>query len=212
MMQRSTMHKIFILVAMAPCLAAASLRAQQMSGMGGMGAGMPMPGDPPSPDAMNSNLIYGQNGAMGILLEQGFIRDLVVNGKTETGLSQLAVTNSSNAYVKSLAKVILADHQVMDAEVTAAASRLKVKLPQGPSGHLLKQEKKMQAMSGSQFDQAYLKELDHDLAEDGKRAKKGILSADSPDTRKLMAEVYTESQVRGKVIEEVGKEENLNLK
>ncbi|HUZ04066.1 MAG TPA: DUF4142 domain-containing protein, partial [Acidobacteriaceae bacterium] len=122
MMKQSAMRKIFILVAMAPCLAAATLWAQMPS----IGGAMPtQPGaDPKQTGApyqalMNDNPVYGQKDTMVILLEQGFIRDLAINGQTETGLSQLAVTNSSNAYVKSLAKVIIADHQVMDAEVTA---------------------------------------------------------------------------------------------
>ena len=161
---------------------------------------------------MNDDPGYGQKDATIILQEQGVIRNLAINAQTESGLSQLAVTNSDNKYVKSLAKVILVDHQVLDAEVTAAASKVKVSLPKGPSGRLLKQEKKMQAMSGSQFDQAYLKELDHDITVDGKSAKIGIQSTDSPDIRQLMAKVYNVSQSLNKVILDVGKVENLKLK
>ncbi len=215
MIRQSIKSKIFVLFALAPCLAAVSLWAQQMGGPGGLGAVAPMPmlsNPPAAPSSMNDDPAYVQKDAMIILQEKEILRDLAINGQAETGLSQLAVTNTSNAYVKSLAKVILVDHQVMDAEVTAAATKLKVKLPQEPSGHLRKQEKKMQALTGSDFDQAYLKELDHDVTVDGKRAKIGTQSTDSPDIRQLMAKVYNVSESLNKVILDVGKAESLNLK
>lgn len=209
MMQRSTKRKIFILVAVAPCLAAASLFAQQMGGMGG---GMGMPGNNSSQSPLFGNPVSSQNGNMVILPEQGYFRDLATNAQTETDLSRLALTNSGNDGVKKLAQQVIADHQKQDDAVSEAASKLKVVLQQGPSGHLRKLEKKMQSLTGSQFDQAYLKELSHDVTQDKNRANDEMLTTNAPDIRQLMLEVQDTAKNCSKQIADVGKAENLKLK
>ncbi len=212
MMQRSTMHKIFILVAMAPCLAAASLFAQ----MPGRGT---TPGAGSNPDNSFTQSAGSSGGSLqsdlddtSVMATKGSLLDLANNAQTETNLSRLALTNSGNDGVKKLAQQVIADHQNLDGGVSALASNLALPLPQKPSKHLLKQEKKMQSLTGSQFDQAYLKELSHDVAQDTNSANQEILATDSQGMRQLMLEVKGSAQNCSKQIANVGKAENLKLK
>ncbi len=212
MKQQSTRHKILILIVLAPCLAAASLLAQMPS------MGM-TPGAGSNPDNSFTQRAGPSGGSSqsdlddtSVMATKGSLLDLANNALAETDLSRLALTNSGNDNVKKLAQQVIADHQKLDGGVSAIASNLMLTLPQKPSKHLLKQEKKMQSMTGSEFDQVYLKELNHDVAQDKNNANQEILATNSPNTRQLMLEVKGAAQNCGKLIANVGKAENLKLK
>ena len=212
MMQRSTMHKIFILVGMAPCLAAASLSAQVPGGGMTPGAGSNPDNSFTQHAGPSGGPLHSDLDDTSVMATKGSFLDLANNALTETDLSRLALTNSGNDGVKKLAQQVIADHQKLDGGVSAIASNLGVVLPQGPSGHLRKQEKKMQSLTGSQFDQAYLKELNHDVAQDKSSANQEMLATNSPGMRQLMLKVKGAAQNWSKQIADVGKAENLKLK
>jgi len=201
--------------ALAACLIAASAMAQMggggmsaPSGMGGQQPGqMQRPGMQPGQNGLNS-----QNG-MNSMLDQSFLRGIAENSLVEMNLSQLAQKNSSNDNVKQLAQQIIRDHQRMSSEISEAASSRNVVLPNSMPGHAKKDEKKMQELTGTEFDQAYLKALDRYMKEDQNRVSQQAGAAStSPDMRQLAMQVQNMTQARSQQITEVAKSENLALK
>jgi putative membrane protein len=149
---------------------------------------------------------------MDSMVRDGFLRDVSSSGQMERELSQLALTKSSNADVKQLAQQVVQDHQKFADELAAAASVHDTSLPKGPSGHFRKNEKKLQALTGSAFDQAYLKQMNHDVKGDEKEAKQAGHSMDTVALRKFALDVQTAAENRLHQIDDVAKSANLAIK
>lgn len=200
--------------ALAACLIAATAMAQMGGSMGApssMGSQSGM-GSQPGQMQRPGNNLPGQDG-MNSMVDQSFLRGIAENSLVEMNLSQLAQKNSSNDNVKKLAQQVIQDHQRMSSEISEAASSRNVMLPTSMPGHAKKDEKKMQELTGTEFDQAYLKALDHYAKEDQSRVQQqsGSIST-SPDMRQLAMQVQNMVQNRSQEITEVAKSENLALK
>ncbi|HEX4020284.1 MAG TPA: DUF4142 domain-containing protein [Acidobacteriaceae bacterium] len=207
------LQNIVGMVVLAGCLAAAPALAQMNEGMGmpsnmGTQGQMQRPGQPQMP----GNNMPGQQNNMNSMVDQSFLRGVSQNAQIETNLSQMAIKNSSNDNVKKLAQQVILDHQQMSSELSDAANRRNIPLSDNLPGHVRKDEKKMQALSGNDFDQAYLKELDRYVKDDQSRAESVESATNSPDMRQLTMEVQSMAQNHTHEIAEVAKAENLSLK
>lgn len=83
------------------------------------------------------------------------------NGQTnlaEIALGKLALSHSSSSAVKQLARTTMSDHEVAKTKLTAVATNLKVSLPTAPSATQQAQAEQLKGLSGSSFDQLYLRD------------------------------------------------------
>ncbi len=191
----------------------------QMGGMGG-GMGAQNPGDPSGgpnnslsragQDPLNTPL--QQDPGNSLLAEQDFLRNLANNMQFENDLSQLALTNSNNDAIKKLAQQVIHDHSQLAKAISDAARTRNFALPGHISGHAKKDEKKMQALTDSAFDSAYLKQLQHNVKDDQSNAKQALTSTNKQDLRNLAKQVQTMAQQQLQQLSAITKTKNLASK
>ncbi len=110
------------------------------------------------------------------------------NGHTEVAGSQLALTKSSNAQVKSFAQSMVDDHTKAGNELTALASSKGVTVPTQPSMTQRAKLKLLQAMDGASFDRRYADSIGVSAHEDTvKLFRKAADSAQDADIKAFAA-------------------------
>ena len=107
--------------------------------------------------------------------DKQFLEKAAQGGMAEVELGKVAQQKATNPKVKEFASRMVTDHGKANDELKQVASRKGVTLPAGPSKDQQEHAKKLEAMNGTQFDQAYMKHMldDHkkDVAEFEKQSK-----------------------------------------
>ncbi len=181
--------------------------AGQMGGMqGGMGGRPAMPG--------NNTGLNGPMGPQNTLeanVEQNFLNRMKSDSMAETEFSKLALKNSSNQDIKKMAQQTIMDNHRMDGAMTGA-------LPNGsfPVGGRLSSQahkaiKSMKKMTGTQFDQMYLSQMDGYVKNDQKILSDSSTAVNSPDLRALMSQIRTLADNRVQQLQQVAQSENFKL-
>lgn len=109
-----------------------------------------------------------------------FLQDAAASGVAEIQLGQMALGTASDDKVKALAQSVVDDHTKADDALKSLAASKKVSLPTAPTSDARKQSNKLKALTGSQFDEAWSKEMvqDHkdaikEFTKEGKQTKDG---------------------------------------
>jgi putative membrane protein len=140
-----------------------SSQQQQAPGQAG-GAGNPTTG---LPDA-------GQNQAYA---DQSFVHDAMEGDYAQVEMSKLAQDKSSSPDVKQFSQKMVQIHTELNSQLAPAAKQLGVSEPKGPSKKEKKEVERLQALSGPDFDTAYIqamaKQQQHDLKGFRDEAKSG---------------------------------------
>lgn len=94
--------------------------------------------------------------AAGTSPDTPFYRTLVEGGMTEVELGRLAAQNTNNPKVKDFAEMMVKDHSMANQKLESLAAAKDVPLPKtlGAGGEAMKS--KLQGLSGSSFDKAYI--------------------------------------------------------
>ena len=102
-----------------------------------------------------------------------FLAKAVVSGRDELELAQLAATRASSPEVKRYAEHLITDHKQLNAKLSAAAEKNKLR-PEGTYGTPPLQassqgqsaKEQLERLSGSQFDRAFMSRMvqDHETA------------------------------------------------
>ncbi len=133
----------------------------------------PAPGAPGSPttgmpDATQGNQAYG---------DQIFVHDTMEGDDAQVQMSQLAEQKSSSPDVKQFGQKMVQVHSELNSQLEPAVKQLGVSEPKGPSKKQKQQIEKLQALSGPDFDTAYIqamaKQQQHDLKEFKNEAQSG---------------------------------------
>jgi putative membrane protein len=132
------------------------VQTQGMNGPNGMEAGQPSPAD----------------------LE--FVKSALQGSMAEVQTAQLALQKSTNDQVKQFAQRMITDHTKLIAQMKPVAMQLGVKIPSGPDKKQKAMMAKLQALSGSDFDTAYVKAMLKDHKTDDSEFKMEIANAQSP--------------------------------
>ena len=93
-----------------------------------------------------------------------FMMTLATGGMNEIGLSQTALSKSTNDDVKQYAQKMIDDHTMAGDELKSLAESKNVTLPMAMDSKHMALNQKLSAMSGSSFDMDYLKAMvsDHE--------------------------------------------------
>ncbi len=108
-----------------------------------------------------------------------FVKKALQGGMAEVQLGQLALQKSSNDQVKQFAQRMIDDHTKMINDMKPIASQLGIKIPNGPDKKDKAEIAKLSALSGSDFDQAYVKDMVKDHKMDDSDFKSEISSGQS---------------------------------
>jgi len=138
-------------------LAAATAFAQQPGGV-------PMPNGPPNPipQAPANQAAVGSSSDQTNFQrmdEQDFVRNILHNDEAQLRLSRLAEQKSSSPDLKQFSGQMLKVYSELDNQFAPAAKQLGVDQPKAPSKKEKKEIANMQALSGPQFDAAYLEAM-----------------------------------------------------
>lgn len=110
-------------------------------------------------------------------VDQGFVHDTLEGNEAQVQMSQLAQQKSPSADVKQFGQKMVEIHTQLNNQFAPAAKQLGVGEPKGPSKKAKKEIERLQALSGPDFDTAYLqamaKQQQHDLKEFESEAQSG---------------------------------------
>jgi putative membrane protein len=113
-------------------------------------------------------------------MDKMFVKKALEGSMTEVKLGQLAVQKSSDPQVKQFGQRMVDDHSKMIEQMKPVAEQLGVKVPAEPSKKDQATLTKMQALSGADFDNAYIKDMVKDHKADDKEFKQEIANGQNP--------------------------------
>jgi len=166
----------FVLAA-AVMLAGAMVFAQ----MPGTGAGQTAPGQNPAPQqgppsqTMPTNPDAGMDNSMQSMADQAFLRKTMEEDVAQEQMGQLAAQKSQSPDVKQFGQKMAQIHEQLTNQLMPVAKRLGVNEPKEPSKKDRQQIEKMQALSGPDFDTAFI----HAMWRDQQDSLKGFKNAES---------------------------------
>jgi putative membrane protein len=109
--------------------------------------------------------------------DQAFVHDTMEGNDTQVEMSQLAQQKSSSPDVKQFSEKMVQIHTELNGQMAPAAKQMGVSEPKGPSKKQKQQIEKLQALSGPDFDTAYIQDMakqqQHDLKEFRTEAQSG---------------------------------------
>ncbi len=121
------------------------------------------PGQSPSMDAQ-MNGMQGPNQPSP--MDRMFVSKAMQGSMAEVQLAQLTLQKSSNDQVKQFAQRMIDDHTKLNEQMKPVAEQVGVKAPDQISKNDRKTIAKLQALSGSAYDQAYIKDMVKDHKQD----------------------------------------------
>ncbi|HEY1767913.1 MAG TPA: DUF4142 domain-containing protein [Terracidiphilus sp.] len=166
-----------MIAASALWMGGAALAQQTPGGMQSAPNQQPLPGQAGGattglPDSVGQNQPRQQ--AVG---DQMFVHDTMEGNDAQVQMSQLAEDKASAPDVKQFGQKMAQIHTELNTQLGPAAKQLGVSEPKGPSKKEKKEIERLQALSGPDFDTAYLqamaKQQQHDLKEFDNEAKSG---------------------------------------
>ena len=140
-------------------------------GSPGMG-NEPMPGSATQSSPQN----YG---------DQSFLRKTMEDSVAQVQMGQLAAQKSSSDDVKQFGQKMAQIHEQLNNQIGPVAKQMGVDAPKNPSKKDKQEIEKMQALSGTDFDQAFLAAMLKDQQTDVKGFKDEEKSAQDPTVQKL---------------------------
>jgi putative membrane protein len=121
------------------------------------------PGQNPSMDSqMNGTTQTGQPSAM----DRVFVTKAMQGNMAEIQLGQLTLQKSDNQQVKEFAQRMIDDHTQLQDQLKPVAQQLGVAVPDQVSKKDRSTMTKLQALSGSTYDQAYIRDMVKDHKQD----------------------------------------------
>jgi putative membrane protein len=151
------------------------------------GQGQPgQPGSPTSPGMGNDQApgSAAQSSPQNYA-DQSFLRKTLEDSVAQVQMGQLAAQKSSSDDVKQFGQKMAQIHEQLNNQIEPVAKQLGVDQPKNPSKKDKQEIQKMQALSGPDFDQAFLTAMLKDQQTDVKGFKDEEKSAQDPTIQKL---------------------------
>lgn len=107
-----------------------------------------------------------QNSAAGSMQDKAFVRSALEGGMAEVQMGQLAAQKGNSDDVKQFGQKMVNDHTQLGDQMKQVAEQLNVQPPKGLSKSDKAEVAKLQALSGPQFDNAYIQAMVKDHKKD----------------------------------------------
>jgi putative membrane protein len=175
---------------------------------GGAGAGAPsQAGQNPSMDQMNNMQQQGQTSP----LDKMFVQKAMQGGMAEVQLGQLTLQKSNNEQVKQFAQKMIDDHGKMNDQMKPVAQQLGVSVPQQPSKKDRQTMSKLQALSGTDYDQAYIKDMIKDHKQDLSDFQNEASSGQDPTVKDAAAQGSKIIAQHLQMVQQLAKDQNVTM-
>ncbi len=193
------------ILAVATAFCCATGFAQRPGGGGGGGTQGNM--QQPNTQSGMSGMQQGNNGASPSDME--FVKKALQGSMAEVQVAQLALQKSSDDQVKQFAQRMVTDHTKMIEDMKPVADAVGVRVPSGPDKKQKAMMAKLQALSGADFDKAYVQAMVKDHKEDDSEFKNEIANGQSPVVKDAASKGDPIIESHLQVIEGIAK--NMNL-
>jgi putative membrane protein len=120
------------------------------------------PGQNPSMDSQTNGMQAGQPSPV----DRMFVTKAMQGSMAEVQLGQLTLQKSNNEQVKQFAQRMIDDHTKLNDQMKPVAQQVGVTVPNQVSKNDRKTLAKLQALSGSAYDQAYINDMVKDHKQD----------------------------------------------
>ena len=166
--------------------------AQMSQGPGGAPGGQ-IPQGEQSPPGAQGNAPVGPDGSLPgaqgtatpSFADQAFVRKTLEDNQAQVQMGQLAAQKSSSADVKQFGEKMADIHEQLTAQMKPVAKKLGVSEPKEPSKKEKEEIARMQALSGADFDAAFIKAMMKEQQSDLKDFKSEAQSAQDPAVQQL---------------------------
>ena len=119
----------------------------------------------PSPQDQLGNM-GGMKAGQQAAIDKMFVKKAMQGSLAEVQLGQLTLQKSNNDQVKQFARKMIDDHTKLNEQMKPVAQQLRVDIPTEVSKKDKSVISKMQALSGTAYDEAYIKDMVKDHKQD----------------------------------------------
>jgi putative membrane protein len=160
----------------------------------------------PTPGTMGSDSSLANQQAMA---DQAFVRKALEGGVAEVQLGQLAQQKSQSEDVKQFGQKMVEDHTQLGDQMKPIAQQLGVKEPKGPSKKDKQLMAKLDALSGPQFDEAYIQAMVKDHKQDLKEFKDAAQTAQNANVKQVAQQGSGVISQHLQIIEQIAQSHNV---
>lgn len=143
--------------------------------------------------------------------DQMFVRETMEGDDAQVALSQLAQQKSQSDDVKQFGQKTVQIHTELNQQLTPAAKQLGVQEPKGPSKKAKKEIAKLEALSGPDFDTAYIQAMAKQQEHDLKQFKDEASSGQSPNIQQAAKQDEPVLTEHYQVLEKLAQAHNVTL-
>lgn len=162
------------------------------------------------PDANQGQPGQGQPGGTNYA-DQSFVHDALEANDAQVAMSQLAAQKGSADDVKQFGQKMVQIHTELNQQLTPAAKQLGVQEPKGPSKKAKKEIAKLEALSGPDFDTAYIQAMAKQQEHDLKQFKDEASSGQSPNIQQAAKQDEPVLTEHYQVLEKLAQAHNVTL-
>jgi putative membrane protein len=119
--------------------------------------------------------------------DASFYKKGAEGGLAEVELGKLAQDKSPTPAVKDFGAMMITDHSAANEKLKAIAARKNIRLPTSPSVGQMATKTKLEVLSGTAFDKAYIKGMVQDHQEDIEEFQKEAELGQDPDAKAYAA-------------------------
>jgi len=121
-------------------------------------------------------------------MDQHFMKEAAEGGLAEVELGNLAAQKASSSEVKNFGERMVQDHTKANDQLKQIASNKGVNLPSQPSHAQMAEKKKLEKLSGTQFDKAYMDAMLKDHKKDVADFQRESQSGKDPDLKSFASQ------------------------
>ena len=143
------------------------------------------------------------------MADRAFVKNALEGGEAEVQLGQLAQQKAQSPEVKQFGQKMVQDHTQLGNQMKPIAQQLGVKEPKGPSKKDQKLIAKLDALSGPQFDNAYILAMVKDHKHDLNDFKEEAQTAQNPNLKQAAQQGSTVIAQHLQIIQQIAQSHNI---
>jgi len=163
-------------------------------------------------DAQQMQMEEQQNAAVSVMQDKAFLKKAAEGGMAEVQLGQLAQQKASSPDVKQFAQKMVQDHSQLNDQLKPIADQQGVRPPKALSKKDEQTIKKLENLSGTQFDHAYMKTMLKDHEKDLNEFREEASRTQNPQLKDAAQHGAQVIDQHLQLAEKIAKSQNINTR
>jgi putative membrane protein len=190
---------------------AAAAQAQQPGGIGQQQQQPMQPTQIPGQPGQSAAAPGATTSAEASLADRAFVSSVFESDAAEEHLGQLAQQKSQSPDVKDLGQKMMENRTKLDEQLKPLAQKLEVSAPKKPSKKEKELMAKLEALSGPQFDEEYIRAVAKDNQEDVKNFQTEAESAGDPNLQATAKQDAPVLEAHQQAVEKIAQSHNVAM-